>query len=42
MSIVDSNADPDQVDYMIPANDDAIKSLEYILGLAKEAVNTKN
>ncbi len=42
VGIVDTNADPDQVDYPIPANDDAIKSLEYILGLAKEAVNVKN
>lgn len=41
VGIVDSNADPDQVDYPIPANDDAIKSLEYILGLAKEAVKVK-
>jgi small subunit ribosomal protein S2 len=41
VGIVDTNADPDMVDYPIPANDDAIKSLEYILGLAKEAVNVK-
>ena len=41
VGIVDTNADPDQVDYPIPANDDAIKSLEYILGLAKEAVKVK-
>lgn len=41
VGIVDTNADPDQVDYPIPANDDAIKSLEYILGLAKEAVKGK-
>lgn len=41
VGIVDTNADPDLVDYPIPANDDAIKSLEYILGLAKEAVKVK-
>ena len=41
VGIVDSNANPDLVDYPIPANDDAIKSLEYILGLAKEAVKVK-
>ena len=41
VGIVDTNADPDKVDYPIPANDDAIKSLEYILGLAKEAVQVK-
>lgn len=41
VGIVDTNADPDKVDYAIPANDDAIKSLEYILSLAKEAVTAK-
>ncbi len=41
IGIVDSNADPDLVDFPIPGNDDAIKSLEYFLGLAKEAVMTK-
>ncbi len=38
VGIVDTNADPTKVNYPIPANDDAIKSLEYILGLAKSAV----
>jgi len=42
VAIVDSNADPDLVDYPIPANDDAIKSLEYILTLVKEAVTAKS
>ena len=41
VGITDSNANPDLVDFAIPANDDAIKSLEYILGLAKEAVIIK-
>lgn len=41
IAIVDSNADPDLVDFPIPANDDAIKSLEYILGFVKEAVTSK-
>lgn len=41
VAIVDSNADPDLVDYPIPANDDAIKSLSYILGLVKEAVSSR-
>lgn len=39
VGIVDSNADPDLADYIIPANDDALKSLQYILGLVKEAVS---
>jgi small subunit ribosomal protein S2 len=41
VGVVDSNADPDMVDYIIPANDDAIKSLTYILNLVKEAVSAK-
>jgi len=41
VAIVDSNADPDLADFVIPANDDAIKSLEYILGFVKEALGSK-
>lgn len=41
VGIVDSNADPDLVDYPIPANDDAVKAVEYILDLAKEALASK-
>ena len=41
VAIVDTNADPDLVDYPIPANDDAIKSISYILGLVKEAMTSK-
>jgi len=37
IGIVDSNADPTQVDYPIPMNDDASKALEYVLDLIKEA-----
>ncbi len=38
VGIVDSNSDPDLVDYPIPMNDDASKALEYILDLFKETV----
>ena len=38
VGIVDSNSDPDLIDYPIPMNDDASKALEYILGLVKEAI----
>lgn len=41
VGIVDSNADPDKVDYPIPANDDAIKSLDYILGLVQQTISGK-
>jgi small subunit ribosomal protein S2 len=33
IGLVDSNCDPNLVDYPIPANDDAISSLRYILGV---------
>jgi small subunit ribosomal protein S2 len=38
VGIVDSNSDPDMVDYPIPMNDDASKTLEYILNLVGEAI----
>jgi small subunit ribosomal protein S2 len=38
VGIVDSNSDPDLVDYPIPMNDDASKALEYILDLVKDAI----
>lgn len=38
IGIVDSNTDPDAIDYPIPMNDDASKALEYVLDLVKDAV----
>lgn len=38
IAIVDSNADPNLVDYPIPMNDDASKALDYVLELMKEAI----
>lgn len=38
VGIVDSNADPDMVDYPIPMNDDASRALEYILNLVETVV----
>lgn len=32
IAIVDTNDDPSQVDYMIPANNDALSSLKFLLG----------
>lgn len=37
-AMVDTNADPREVDFVIPANDDASKSIEKILSLATEAI----
>ena len=36
--IVDTNSDPDQVDYVIPANDDANRSVALILAVIADAV----
>ena len=35
---MDTNCDPDLVDYPIPANDDAVKSIEIILRAISDAV----
>lgn len=37
--MVDTNSDPSNIDYVIPANDDATKSVEVILGAICEAMN---
>ena len=36
--MVDTNSDPNNIDYVIPANDDATKSVEVILGAICEAM----
>ena len=38
-AIVDTNSDPNQVDFPIPANDDASKSISLILGYLCEAIS---
>lgn len=40
VAIVDTNADPSQVTYPIPANDDAIKTIQLIADYVKSAINT--
>lgn len=37
-AIVDTNCDPNEVDYMIPANDDAVKTIEIITQFLADAV----
>lgn len=39
VAIVDTNADPDEVDYIIPANDDAIRAIRLITTKMAEAVS---
>jgi len=38
VGIVDSNADPEVINYPIPMNDDASKAIDYVLDLMKEAI----
>ncbi len=38
VAMVDTNCDPTNVDYIIPANDDAIRSIKLIVGLMADAV----
>ena len=46
VAIVDSNADPDNIDYIIPGNDDAIRSISlyknYFLETIKDGSNFQN
>lgn len=39
VGIVDTNGDPDLVDYVIPANDDAVKSIELVVNEITEAIS---
>jgi small subunit ribosomal protein S2 len=38
VAIVDTNSDPDPIDYPIPGNDDAIRSIDLVCKLATEAI----
>jgi small subunit ribosomal protein S2 len=38
IAIVDTNCDPDPIDYVIPGNDDAIRAIRLITGLIADAV----
>lgn len=39
IAMVDTNCDPDEVDYPIPSNDDAIRAISLISGLVADAIN---
>ena len=38
IGLVDSNANPDKVDYVIPMNDDSAKGLEIVIGELSQAL----
>ncbi len=39
VAIVDTNANPENIDYVIPGNDDAIKGIQLILDYVKQAIS---
>lgn len=40
--IVDTNCDPDMVDYVIPANDDAVRAVKLVIGLLANTIAEVN
>ena len=42
IGIVDTNCDPDLIDYPIPANDDGVKSVQFILDNFKKVLMSDN
>jgi small subunit ribosomal protein S2 len=38
VGIVDTNCDPDEIDYVIPANDDAIRAVKLLTGKMADAL----
>ena len=40
--IVDTNCDPDMVDYVIPGNDDAVRSVKLVIGALTNAIAVAN
>lgn len=40
--IVDTNCDPDLVDYVIPGNDDAVRAVKIVLGVLTNAISEVN
>ncbi len=40
IGVCDTNADPTGINYVIPANDDATRTIKLILGLVEEAIKT--
>ena len=40
--VIDTNCDPDDVDYVLPANDDAVRSIKVVLGALTNAIIEAN
>ena len=41
MALADTNCDPDPIDYVIPCNDDALKSVKLIMNALMQAIIDK-
>lgn len=41
VAVADSNANPDKIDYVIPGNDDSLKSIEFVLDFVLNALSNK-
>jgi small subunit ribosomal protein S2 len=39
IALVDTNCDPDPIDYVIPSNDDAIRAIKLLTSVISDAVN---
>lgn len=39
IAVVDTNCDPDEIDYVIPGNDDAMRAIKLYLSLASESIS---
>ena len=42
VAIVDTNADPEPIDYVIPGNDDSVRGIELVLGGLAKVIKTAN
>ena len=40
--VIDTNGDPDEIDYVIPGNDDAIRSIKVLIGVLNNAICEAN
>jgi len=38
IAVVDTNCDPDEIDYLIPGNDDAIRAVKLMVGKIADAI----
>ena len=42
VAVIDSNSDPEGIDFPIPGNDDAIRSIEYYCNTISETIKSSS